>query len=227
MKFIRIAVFFSLIFPLEGTAQSLSRVTSGLDIGVGNKDQFWAPSITYHQELSLSNFPWFRIGWGVRGSSIFAGKTDLAPKNTALSGDTLRFGKVTTTNVSFLAGASIRVWKFDIGANTDLFGVAFGAKRRGLYTASKLQLDEDSDIYNAYIPSSPTALNALPLILDNQNGQSELYVRYWITDQIGIKLGYVHGKVTYSTDEKLYNDQKRFSTTYGIPYVAIAFPLYN
>ncbi|WP_229216960.1 hypothetical protein [Dyadobacter luteus] len=227
MKLTRLAVFFFLIFSLDGMAQQLGRVTSGLDVGVGSKKDLWVPSITYHQELSLNNFSWFRIGWGIRGASVFAGQTDLTPKNSALSGDTLKFGKITSTSLSFLVGANVRLWRFDIGANTDLFGLSFGAKRGGLYDQNRLPFNEESEKYNNYIPGSPVVLNAVPLVLDNQNGQSEIYVRYWIADQIGIKLGYVHGRVTYSTDVKLANDQTRFSTTYGIPYVAIAFPLYN
>jgi hypothetical protein len=227
MKLIRLAVFFFVVFSVDVMGQQLGRVTSGLDVGTGYKENMWAPSITYHQELSLNNFQWFRIGWGVRGAGLFAGQTDLTPKNTALSGDTLKFGKISTTSISFLLGANVRLWRFDIGANTDLFGIAFGAKRSGLYSLSALQEGENDSPYNDYISSSPTVLNTVPLVMDNQNGQSELYVRYWITDQIGIKLGYIHGRVTYSADRKLYNNQNRFSTTYGVPFVAVAFPLYN
>ncbi|MCE7039559.1 hypothetical protein [Dyadobacter sp. CY312] len=227
MKIARLAVLLILVFSIKSVGQQLGRVTSGVDLGLGYKEDVWVPSAMYHQELSLNNFPWFRIGWGVRGAGYYANRTDLAPKNTAMSGDSLKFGKITTNTISFLVGANVRIWRFDIGANTDLIAIGFGAKRRGLYSAGKLTNGEGSEFYNTYVSSAPSTLNALPLVLDNQNGQSELFLRYWITDRIGIKLGYVHGRVTYTSSEKLDNGQTRFSHSYGVPYAAISFPLYN
>ncbi len=228
MKIAKLAVIFVLIFSVKGVAQQVGRVSAGVDVGTGIKENAWAPSIMYHQELSLNHFPWFRVGWGVRGSGYYANRSDLAPKNTSMSGDTLKFGKVTTNTISFLIGANIRVWKFDIGANTDLVGLTFGAKRTGLYSQTQLPVEgKGYEFYNMPISSTPTTFSAAPLLLNNQNGQSELYVRFWVTDRVGLKLGYVHGRVAYTAAQKLYNDQTIFSKTYGLPYAAISFPLYN
>lgn len=227
MKSTRLIVFLIFLIPFSGFAQSISRVTSGIDLGLGYQDKVWVPSAMYHQELSLNNFSWFRIGWGVRTWGYYAGRTDLLPKNISANSDTLKFGKITSNGISLLAGASVRLWKFDIGANTDLIGVAFGVKRRGLYTNSSFEDGEGAEFYNAYVPSSPTILNVVPVLLSNNSGQSEIFVRYWITERIGVKLGYVHGRVTYTSTEKLDGGQTRFSTTYGVPYAAISFPLYN
>jgi hypothetical protein len=227
MKRFRLIVLFLFLGTVSGYGQSLSRVTSGIDMGLGYKDEAWVPAITYHQELSLSNFSWFRIGWGVRTWGYYAGKTNLVPKSNAFSDDTLKFGRVTANGASVLFGLNVRVWKLDIGANTDVIGIAFGTRRSGLYSKSTFYEGEGRDYYNAYIDSNPATLNAFPLLLDKQNGQSEVYLRYWITDRIGVKLSYVHGRLTYATAEKLDNGQKRFSTSYGVPSVAISFPLYN
>jgi hypothetical protein len=227
MKIAKLAVILILVFSIKSVGQQHGRVTSGIDLGVGNKGDVWVPSAMYHQELSLSHFPWFRIGWGVRAAGHYANQTDLAPKNTAMSGDTLRFGKITSNTISFLVGANLRLWKCDIGANTDLIGIAFGTKRRGLYSAGRLTDGQGSEFYNDYVSSAPNTLNAVPLLLNNQNGQSELFLRYWITERVGLKVGYVHGRVTYTSSEKLANGQTRFSQSYGVPYAAISFPLYN
>lgn len=227
MKSARLLVFLFLVIPFTVRSQSLSRVTSGIDIGLGYQDKVWVPSALYHQDLSLNNFPWFRVGWGVRTWGYYAGRTDLLPKTSSITGDTLKFGKITSNGISFLVGANVRLWRFDIGANTDLIGIAFGAKRRGLYTSSSFVEGEGAEFYNAYVSSTPTTLNALPLFLDNNNGQSEIFVRYWITDRIGFKVGYIQGRITYTASEKLDNRQTRFSTTYGVPYAALSFPLYN
>ena len=129
MKSIRFTILFFRPVPSPVLSQSLSRVTSGIDLGVGYEEEKWVPAVMYHQDLSLNNFPWFHVGWGVRTWGYYAGRTDLTPKNTAASMDTLKFGKITSNGISFLVGATIRLWKFDIGANTDLLGVAFGVKR--------------------------------------------------------------------------------------------------
>jgi hypothetical protein len=227
MKRIRIIVLFLFLSSVSGYSQSLSRVSSGIDVGLGFQDDQWVPSALYHQELSLNNFPWFRIGWGVRAWGYYAGRTDLLPQSNAFSDDTLKFGRLSANGASFVFGANVRLWKFDIGANTDLFGIAFGTRRSGLYSKSTFYEGEGAEYYNSYIGSNPATLNLLPLALDKQNGQSEVFLRFWITDRIGLKLGYVHGRITYSTSEKLDNGQKRFSADYGVPYAGISFPLYN
>jgi hypothetical protein len=227
MKSFRLIVLFVFIGSTQAFAQSLSRVTSGIDLGLGYQEEQWVPTIMYHQELSLANFQWFRIGWGVRTWGYYAGRTNLLPKDNAVSRDTLEFGKLTANGASFILGANVRLWKFDIGANTDIFGIAFGLRRNALYTKPTFADGEGAEYYNAYVKSNPATLNFLPLAMENQTGQSEIFLRYWITDRIGLKLGYTHGRITYAAEAKLDNGQKRFSKSYGVPHIAIAFPLYN
>ncbi|WP_229209059.1 hypothetical protein [Dyadobacter sediminis] len=225
MKCTRLIILLILTTTISCFAQSISRVTSGIDLGTGYKDNALVPSVMFHQELSLNNFPWFRIGWGVRTWGYYANKTNLLPQSSQFSDDTLKFGRITSNGISFLAGASIRLWKLDIGANTDLFGLAFGARRSGLYTKSSLFEGEGAAYYNQYVSSTPSLENALPLVLDKQNGQSELFVRFWFTERIGLKAGYVHGRITYTSKVRLDNGQKRFSATYGVPFAALSFPI--
>ncbi|WAC15045.1 hypothetical protein [Dyadobacter pollutisoli] len=227
MKSIRLIVLFIFLSSATAFSQSLSRVNSGIDLGLGYQDKEWVPSVMYHQELNLNNFSWFRIGWGVRTWGYYAGKTNLLPQNNALSNDTLKFGRITANGLSFLVGANIRLWKIDIGANTDLLGFAFGVKRRGLYSKPTFYEGQGAPFYNAYVESKPTMFNVLPLVMEKQSGQSELFLRFWITDRVGVKLGYVHGRMTYMTESKLDNGQKHFSKTYGVPYAGLSFPLYN
>ncbi len=227
MKSFRLIVLFILVGSIQGFTQSLSRVTSGIDLGLGYQKDEWVPAALYHQELSLANFQWFRVGWGVRTWGYYAGRTNLTPKDNALSRDTLEFGRLTANGASFVLGANVKLWRFDIGANTDIFGIAIGLRRKGLYTKPGFSEGEGAKYYNAYVRSNPATLNFLPLALDKQNGQSEIFLRYWITDRIGVKLGYTVGRITYATEAKLDNGQKRFSKTYGVPYFALSFPLYN
>lgn len=206
--------------------QRAPRVTSGIDIGTGYLDGEWVPAVTYHQDLSLNNFPWLRVGWGVRAWGYYAGRTDLLPQTNKTSRDMIQMGKVTANGVSFLVGANFRLWRVDLGANTDLVGIAFGLKRKAYYSTDFPVDTDDAGNYNTHVPATPAMFNALPLALDKQNGQSELYLRYWITERIGVKLGYSYGRITYMTSDKL-NGENRFSKMYGFPFAAIAFPLYN
>ncbi|PWJ59095.1 hypothetical protein CLV98_103468 [Dyadobacter jejuensis] len=209
-------------------AQSLSRVTSGIDLGLGYhpNDGLWAPAGMYHQDLSLKNFTQIRVGWGVRAYGVYTGATNMTPNYNASQGDTLSFGKVSTNGLSFLASVSFMVGPVEIGANTDLVGIAFGTRRQALYSSRNVD-GEGAEFYNDYVPASPSALNALPLLFNNNNGQSEIFARIWFTNRIGLKLGYNFGRTSYTSEEKLDNGRTRFSFGSNYPYVAMAFPLYN
>ena len=226
MKIFRIAIIISVLCSINTFAQSTARVTSGVDLGLGYQDKIWVPAIMYHQDLGMANFPWFRIGWGVRTWGYYAGPTNLDPEAKGSSNDYLKYKKTSSNGLSVLFGANFRLGSFDIGANTDLIAVAFGAKRNGTYTKN-YPLEDGTGYINKIVSSKPSFINALPAILNDQAGQSEVYIRYWITTTIGVKVGYVMGRTTYSTAEKLENGQSRFSTNYAVPSVSVSFPLYN
>lgn len=227
MKVIRLATILILFSTIISYAQYPSRVTSGIDLGTGYNDNAWAPSIGYHQELSVNGFPWFNLTWGARTAGYFDQARTLLPKSNVSSGDSLKFGKITVNSLSIMAGVMLKFGRFDIGANTDLIGIAIGVKRRALYVKNGFPQGENSEYYNTNISSSPNFFNVLPLGLENNSGQSEVFLRYWVWQRVGVKLGYIHGRTTYKTEVKLANNQKLFSTGYDMPYVAISFPLYN
>jgi hypothetical protein len=225
MKILHIAIFFFVFNSITAIAQLESRVSSGVDLGLGYQDDDWVPSVSYHQELSLNNFEWFRIGWGIRTSAHYAGPSDLYPQKNGFSSDYLKFGKLSSNSLSFMFGANFRLWRFDIGANTDIVNISVGIRRKGLYTKNYIFEDDDAGFYNQHVSSKPRFINAIPLALQDHNGQSELYLRYWISNRVGIKLGYFIGRTTYQTSEKLDNGHKLFSRTYGVPAFSIALPL--
>lgn len=227
MKIIRLTLSFILLGTSLALAQTEPRVTSGIDLGVGYGDAIWVPAVTYHQELSLANFSWFRIGWGVRTWGHYEGPTNLMPKDNSVSNDYLKFGKITSNGISMLAGANVKLGRLEIGGNTDLFGIAFGVKRKALYTKNYKFEGDDAGYYNKLVKSGPNFINALPLALDNQNGMSEVYLRYWFARTVAVKVAYVVGRTTYRAAEKLDNDQNLFSKMYKVPSVSLTFPLYN
>ncbi len=230
MKFKFLAIAGLLLFSFNLKAQSLSRVTQGVDLGFGSDfkspSATWGPSAMYHQELSLKNFSMLRIGWGVRAYGLYTGLANLVPRSAASSGDSLSFGSTNTFGVSFLLGASINFGMVEIGANTDLAGIAFGPRRSGLYSSNTLE-GEGASYYNDYVYASPTSVNTMPLLFSNQNGQSEIYARIFLVRQIGLKVGYKFGNTVLISEVKLNNSQRRFAAPYSFPYAALTFPIFN
>ena len=147
-------------------------------------------------------------------------------KTIRSSDDTLKFGRITDNGISLLVGASVRFWKFDIGANTDLFALAFGVKRRGL--VYQIHICYEGMVLNSTTHMlkaiRATAFNVVPWLLDNRTGSRKYFFGTGLPKGLDVKLGYVHGRVTYTASEKLDNGQKRFSVNYGVPYAALSFP---
>ena len=106
---------------------------------------------------------------------------------------------------------------------------AFGSKRHALYPKTTTTPGVGQDFYNKQVSTAPSNFNALPLFFAKQNGQSEIFARIWVTRNLGIKLGYLAGRIVYVTknlDGKkvvLDNGQRHFASAYGMPYAALSF----
>jgi hypothetical protein len=220
-----------LVSVLSGYGQRISRVASGMDIGTGfaGGGEF-APSFFYYQALHPANAPWVEINGGVRVWSYFANDTYLTTSTGNSKEDRMQLSRISATGVSFVMGANLKLAKVvDLGVNADLVSLAFGKRRNALYGLASPESVKDSlalDLNGKDVGIAPTNLNVIPFLKKNNNGVAEAFVRIWVSPQIAIKAGYVWGQVAYRTDEKL-NGQKRFSSPYQMPYVAITLPLYN
>lgn len=220
-----------LVSVLSGYGQRISRVASGMDIGTGfaSGGEF-APSFFYYQALHPTNMPWVEINGGVRVWSYFANDTYLTTSVGNSKEDRMQLSRVSATGVSFVMGANLKLAKvIDLGVNADLVSLAFGKRRNAIYRLASPASVKDSlalDLNGEDVGIAPTNLNVISFLKKNNNGVAEAFVRIWVSPQIAIKAGYVWGQVAYRTDEKL-NGQKRFSSQYQMPYVAITLPLYN
>lgn len=212
-------------------AQVESRLSGGVDVGPGFKSNSWAPSIFYHEDMGPQNLPWLRVVLGFRAWGYYGGKMDLESQNETNFRQKLEYRHVSSNGLSLVTGINIKVWKIDLGANTDLIGLVLGSKRNAYYPKNTRTPGAGSPYYNNWVSTAPTILNALPLILEKHTGQSELHARIWITRNLGLKLGYLYGQQVYLTrnvdGEHVFLDhgQRYFSSTYGIPYAALAFSL--
>ena len=95
--------------------------------------------------------------------------------------------------------------KFDLGFNIDAIGFSFGAEKKANIISSVY------DPGQARIQlASPTTFNLL-LTSDNDYGSlnSEFYLRYWIDEKIGLRLGYTFLFTEYTTNQKLSFDNGR------------------
>lgn len=209
--------------------QRISRVSSGVDLGTGIQGSSWSPFVSYYQGLHPANARWMMFQWGLKGWGFHDGYTDLTAPGNLRQSDSLFFNKVSNYGISFTVGLGFVIGNLELGVNTDLFSLAFGAKRDGLYQISNFSSAPEDVVkyHNNFVSSSPSFFNVLPMGLKAQNGQSEVYARYRISKQFGIKVGYLVGQQSYTTEVRLNNGQNRFSGTYGMPFVALAFPVFN
>lgn len=228
----KIVVITLLVFSvgIQGNAQRISRVSSGLDFGTGFKGSQLAPSLLYYQALNPANTPWFKVSAGARVWTYLANDTNLTAPANATQNDIMQLSRVSATGVNFMVGFNVTVAKkIDIGANADVLGFAFGKRRNALYKLAAPGMAPDSiqAFNNTDIGIAPANLNIIPTFKTNNNGQAEAFVRIWVTQQVGIKAGYVWGQVAYRSDAKLNNNQGRFSSTYAMPFVSLSIPFYN
>lgn len=227
--------FFAAISAALGTVQvygqGQSQISAVIDVGTGfSDDKSWAPSVLYYEQIGLNRVPWFRLGLGIRAWGYYANRTNLYTK-TGSPQDYLEYRKVSANGLSFVVGANLRLWKIDLGVNTDVIGASFGSKRKAFYEKTTTTPGVGAPNYNQWLSTSPVIFNAAPLFLDNYNGQSEAYARIYLTRGIGLKIGYLYGHIAYHThkadDRKVFldNKQRRVSQNYGMPYAALSFPL--
>ena len=209
--------------------QSQPQAQAGLDIGVGGNGMGWSPSVLYHEEVGLSRISWLQGVIGIRTWGLYAGSSDLKFQNQSVNQQILKYQNLSANGLSLVAGINIQISKVDLGANTDFFGVVYGSARSAFYPGSPAVPGEGAAYYNTRISTSPTVLNTLPLFFHRQTGQSEIYARIRIARSIGLKVGYLYGRISYATrdidDKKVILDygQQRFSKTYGMPYAALCY----
>lgn len=230
MKKVLLAVLMTVVGSQVSQAQRISRVSSGVDIGSGFGEGQFSPSLLYYQNLQPAHLQWAQLSGGVRIWNYHGKETKLTAPGGFSREDVMSLDRVSATGISFFLGVNFRPVRFlDIGANADLLSLALGKRRSALYTLATPGSTDDSLTQAANgkeIDIAPTNLNVVPAFLKRNNGQAEAYVRIWFGKQIGLKLGYMIGQISYRTDKKL-NGQGRFGSMYQMPYAALSFPLYN
>lgn len=167
----------------------------------------------------------FKIGYGIRYSWFYgysAGKfysTAPSKYTSAVQGPTTLFSETFEENIDTIAFTNPQVnalnisihlqytilKKIDLGFNIDAIGISFGAVQNASVISS---VYDPGQPY--LIEAKPTRLNLL-LTSDNDIGSlnSEFYLRYWITQHIGIRAGYTFFFSEYTTANPLSFDGGR------------------
>jgi hypothetical protein len=231
MKVLKVLFFALLLKTGSGWAQNSSPISAGVDVGTGAGSISWAPSILYHEEIGSRKLPWLRVGLGFRAWGYYAGRTNLESAAIRNTTEILEYRDVSVNGLSVVTGLNIVFWKIDLGVDTDLLGLAFGSERNAFYEKNTHIPGSGEANYNKWLPTHPTIFNALPLVLNKNSGQSEAFVRFRFSPKVGIKLGYLYGRTTYTTrkakDFNVYldNQQRHVSVVYGLPYAALSFSI--
>lgn len=222
---------FLLISTFSGLqAQRLSRVTYGLDVGTGFTSDAFTPTINYYQNLTFGNLRFLGIGWTGRfGGNVINGNPVLKTLGNPGEQDQISLKRIITYDAAFGVTVNFDFEHIEFGANVDLVNLSFGKNSKVLYKIADLQQATDSvkKLHNTLVSATPQSASLLPIATKKSNGHSEAYVRLWINQEFGVKLGYQLMNVVYNTKEPLSNNQKRFVDQYGMPFLALSFHIQN
>ena len=199
----------------------------------------FSSAFSYNQLYGVGKSKRFKIGWGVRLTSFFGknlnyytaparltsgevGPQVLFVENVLSNIDTLKLTKTQTNALNLDIHLQYSFRKLDIGFNIDAIGATFGGEQNGAFVAKSTGSRFDGTQQNA----KPTVFNLL-LVSDNDLGSlnSELYGRYWLKENIGLRIGASFQFTEYTTSQKLTFENNRFRNKALMPFIGISFKL--
>jgi hypothetical protein len=195
-----------------------------------------------HINRLTSRIPNLKVGYGIRLTSFVAANSfyvtapakytspvqnlgTIFSKTIEQNIDTLTTPTANTNSVNaaiFIEYAIAK--KIDVGFNIDVVGFSFGAEK----TFNVLSSSYDPNQSSAQ-RAAPTQFNLL-LTSDNDIGSlnSEFFIRYWVKENIAVKLGFTFLFSEYKTSNKLsfddgriVNDRYRYKA--GIPMIGVTY----
>lgn len=190
----------SIVFISVGIVSAQNKVQYGSISGAFgvNNTSF---SADYFNNWQFGSAKKIQVGLGARFTSFFGSDQEYSSAPAALANDealvdTVLFAKsqVNALNLAIHLGYKLSP-KIGVGFNIDAVGFSFGSKQGGVYTGQNQSQN---------ITAKPTSFNAL-LIGNNDLGtlNSEFYVRYFVKENLGIKLAYQFLFTEYTTDTEI------------------------
>lgn len=241
MKKIFVCLLLSLA-TINGFSQGYETSYKTTDLALAAGKGF-SPALSFTQMFGVGKSYRFKIGYGVRLTSFWVNdiQTRTAPASltsgkasfAALVSDdiianidtfSLKKVQVNALNLSINLQYSLSQ-KLEAGINIDAIGFTFGSKQSGdlIAKASKRTFADGSTTSEA----KPTSFNLL-LVSDSDIGSlnSEVFLRYWLNDKIGIRGGLSFFFAEYTSNKKVVvtneqNDRWRYKSL--LPMVAVSF----
>lgn len=180
--------------------------------------------VALHKNWTLGKKDKFIIGTGVRFTSFFGTNVNFTSAPPDFTGDnknidTLFAPSPSMSSINAFINLGYRVSnKLEVGFNIDAIGISFGTKGTPTFISNGKK---------TATTANPTSINIL-LVGDNDRGSlnSQLYLKYEISRNVGFKLAYQYLFNELTTDTKIQtvpsaNDRFRFKST--MVYAGISY----
>jgi long-subunit fatty acid transport protein len=182
--------------------------------------------VALHKNWTLGKKDKFVIGTGIRFTSFFGTDINFTSAPPDFTGDnknidTLFAPSPSMSSINALINLGYRVSnKLELGFNIDVIGISFGAKGTPTFISNGKKTVTNVN------PSTPNIL----LVGDNDRGSlnSQLYAKYEISQNVGIKLAYQYLFNELTTETKIQtlpsaNDRFRFKSTMVFAGISYSF----
>lgn len=203
-----------------------------------------ALSFSRHHSIALKNK--LQVGYGLRFTSFIGANqyytTAPAKYTSPVQNLGTIFSKTITENIDTITTATTAVHalnlamhlqfafnpRIDFGFNIDVVGLSFGSQKQ--FNIISSSFDGNQTPVQA---AAPTTFNLL-LTSDNDIGSlnSEFFVRYWLSERVGLRIGYTFLFSEYTTNNPLsfnsgeiVNDRYRLKASMLL--LAISFKPFN
>lgn len=230
--------FLLLLLVMSGAFAQKNYQTADVSLAGGGG---FSAAVAYNKFIGLGAKGKFKVGYGLRLTSLFASEVDARTAPASLTSgkaslaalfsedinaqiDTLYLGTIQTNALNLVINLQYTITpKLDIGFNIDALGFSFGANQTGKFVAQQSDAQGRSNNGRAF-STKPTAFNLL-LISDSDLGSlnSELYARYWLNPKVGIRAGLSFQFSEYTASQKLAFDNDRFRTKILLPMLALSY----
>ncbi|TAE70825.1 MAG: hypothetical protein EAZ85_11430 [Bacteroidetes bacterium] len=231
MKLFRFNIFFISFFLLIiqfSFAQNSIQYKNIFDIALSSSNNNFTSAFSWARLYGIGKKQKFKIGYGARLNIAFMNKKDFVTAPASLTSGvnnpsalfsnnilanydtlTLEKGQINALNLSIHLQYEISA-RLEVGFNIDAIGFSFGKAQTGVFQSSIYPNNSQTKQLTTQ-NARPTHLNLL-LISDNDIGSlnSEIYLRYWLNNNWGIKAGGTFIFSEYTTDKKLALDNDRF-----------------
>lgn len=241
MKKIFVCLLLSLV-SIKGFSQGYETSYKTTDLALAAGKGF-SSAMSFTQMFGVGKSYRFKIGYGVRLSSFWANDIQTRTAPASLTSGKASFAALVSediiANIDTFSLKKVQVnalnlsislqyafsSTFEAGINIDAIGFTFGGKQSGnlIAKASKRTFVDGSTVSE----TKPTNFNLL-LVSDSDLGSlnSEVFLRYWLNDKIGIRGGLSFLFAEYTSDKKVavanqQNDRWRYKSL--LPMLAVSY----